>query len=97
LVRLQNEHGETVEDVDDEGVIAPLLTTVVDDRSFVCGRFIREYDDTYFSAPQMPDFIAELERLRPLVPREKRVALDRVRAAAERCHRENLYMCLVGD
>jgi hypothetical protein len=26
-----------------------------------CWRFIREFEDTWFSAPQMPDFIAELE------------------------------------
>lgn len=97
LVRLQNEQEEKVEDVNDHGVIAPLLVRVENDRSFVCWRFIREYDDTYFSAPQMPDFLEELERLRRFVPPHEQEALDAVKAAGERCQRENLYMRLIGD
>ncbi len=97
FVHLQTEQGDVVQGVDDHGVIAPLANGVRGDRSFVCWRFIREYDNTYFSAPQMPDFIDELERLRPDASAELQQALNEIRAAAERCEHENLYMVLVGD
>ncbi len=45
----------------------------------------------------MRDFIRELDRLRSQVGQEQQPVLDAIRAAAERCERENLYMRLVGD
>lgn len=97
LVRLQTEQGQLVAEVDDRGVIAPLAALAENDSSFVCWRFIREYEDTYFSAAQMNDFIAELERLRPHAGGEGQAALDSIRTAAERCQAENLCMRLIGD
>ena len=95
-VQLQNEVGDPVLAVDDRGVIVDLLPHA-QDRSYICWRFIREYEDTYFSAPQMPDFIDELDRLRPHASVDQQPVLDEIRAAAERCERENLYMRLIGD
>jgi hypothetical protein len=95
-VELRDEQGDPVISIGDDGAIVRLLPHA-QDRSFVCWRFIREYDDTYFSAPQMPDFVAELERLREHASEADQESLNRIKAAAMQCERENLYMCLVGD
>ena len=69
------------------------------DASFTLLRYIDRYGDTVFNTLQMPDLLADLDRLAlmELTPVERR-GLDRLRVMAERCRAEaHLYLWFIGD
>ena len=79
-----------------------VLNTLIpprDDARFQCWRFIDEYGDTVFNRAQMPQFLAELDRIRAATTAQAaHTVLDDVEALAMRCRDEvHLYLKFVGD
>ena len=98
-IQLQDEFGETIQEVHDtKGVIVSFLPSL-DDHSYHCLRFIDPYGDAYFNRIQMETFLAEWERLIGGMEGEGvKELLKRVKALAQRCQHElHLYLKFVGD
>jgi hypothetical protein len=56
-----------------------------DDRTFRCLGFVDEYGDAVFNQLQMPDLIAELERVREKADAEQRELIDQILELAGLC------------
>ncbi len=62
-IRLQNESGDTIEEVfDPKDLLGPHLP-LPNDESCQCLRFIDRFGDTYFNRLQMQTFLIEWDRL----------------------------------
>jgi hypothetical protein len=70
-----------------------------DDLSFALLRHVDRYGDTVFNRSQMPDLLAEVERLTLSATQPAtRHGLERLRVIAERCRDgTHLYVWFIGD
>ena len=75
------------------------LVPMFDDTSFICWRFIDPHGKTVFNRHQMPDFIAELDRLMPdAKPGPERNGMLRLRMLASLVQsRPHQFLVLLGD
>jgi len=70
---------------------------------FILLKYVDEYELVRFNARQMPDLIADLERLKSLVPSGRRhdemvLTIDRFIRLAERCQSDRgLFLDFIGD
>jgi hypothetical protein len=98
-VHLENERGETLDDViDTEDLISGLLPHWQDTSSH-CLRFIDPYADTTFNHRQISVFLEEWERIKPNAKtEEQRIIWYAVKDLASLCQKGDLlYLKFYGD
>jgi hypothetical protein len=105
-IELRDERGSAVRDLPDPagGTFDAAggfdeLVPEDDDLSFPLLRCVDRYGDTVFNRSQMPDLLAEVERLAISATQPgAREGLERLRVIAERCRDgTHLYVWFIGD
>jgi hypothetical protein len=98
-IRLEDEHGQKVEEVGDPTNLLQRLLPSPKDETFSCLRFIDPYGDTVFNQIHIATFLAELERISVAATTDQeRRLLESIRELAERCRSEpHLYVKFYGD
>jgi hypothetical protein len=105
-IELRDERGKAVRDLPDPagGTFDAaggfdLLLPEDDDLSFALLRHVERYGDTVFIRSQMPDLLAEVERLAVSATQPAaRRGLERLRVIAERCNDgADLSVWFIGD
>lgn len=104
-VKLQDEFGKVLDEIQDRKDLLGPYIPALREASYHCLRFIDRYANTYFNQLQMETFISEWERLLGTVQERDRdieIAVQRlfgqVKELALRCQREpHLYIKFEGD
>jgi pyruvate formate-lyase activating enzyme-like uncharacterized protein len=105
VVRLQDELGEVLEEIQDRKDFLGPYIPALRDETYHCLRFIDRYGDAYFNRLQMDTIKLEWDRLsgtvqesdRDVVVAVKRL-FERVRKLIAKCQKEpHLYLKFQGD
>jgi len=105
IVRLQDEWGEVLEEIQDrKDLLGPYIPPVCDE-SYHCVRFIDRWGNAYFNQLQMETFKSEWDRLSKTVKESDkdvevavRKLFEHVRGLALKCQKEpHLYLKFEGD
>lgn len=105
IVRLQDEWGEVLEEIQDrKDLLSPYIPSIRDE-SYHCLRFIDRYGNAYFNRLQMETFKSEWDRLSKTVQENDKdieiavkKSFEQVRELAIKCQKEpHLYLKFEGD
>jgi pyruvate formate-lyase activating enzyme-like uncharacterized protein len=105
IVRLQDEWGEVLEEIQDrKDLLGPYIPSIRDE-SYHCLRFIDRYGNAYFNRLQMETFTSEWDRLSKTVQESDKdieiavkKSFEQVRELAIKCQKEpHLYLKFEGD
>jgi pyruvate formate-lyase activating enzyme-like uncharacterized protein len=105
VVRLQDEFGEVLEEIQDRKDLLGPYIPALRDETYHCLRFIDRWGDAYFNRLQMDTFKSEWDRLSGTVQESdkdveaavKRL-FERVRELIAKCQEEpHLYLKFQGD
>jgi len=98
IITLEGERGDEEKTLTDPSLLLNGLLPEASDRSFRCLGFVDEYGNAIFNRLQMPDLIAELERVAGGADSEQRALLTRILELARECRDQvHLYVRFRGD
>jgi hypothetical protein len=104
-VKLQNEFGEVLEEIQDRKDLLGTYIPALQDETYHCLRFINRWGNTYFNQLQMDTFKSEWDRLSRTVQENDKdleaavkQIYEQVRELAIKCQQEpHLYLKFQGD
>jgi hypothetical protein len=97
-ITLEGERGDIEDTVLDSTHLLNGILPQVSDQTFRCLGYVDEYGVTMFNRMQMPDLIAELERLAEQSNDQRSGLIHQVLGLAQRCRDElHMYVKFRGD
>jgi hypothetical protein len=97
-ITLEGERGDVEDTVLDPTHLLNGVLPPVSDQTYRCLGYVDEYGVTIFNRMQMPDLIAELERLSGHSNDQRRGLINQVLGLAQRCRDElHMYVKFRGD